>query len=226
MLQGTISVRIAASQFNIPKSTLQDNISQARQKGINNIDHSGNESETNHDDEKSKYATRQVFSTKEDTELEEYMKNSSKMFYGLTYKTARILAYEFASGLDKKYPKTWDESKMAGVEWMRSFMSRHPRLSYRKPENTSFARASCFNKSNVDLFFKNYLEIQTKYHFPPHKIWNTDETGVTTVLQAPKVIVAFTFQMLRIFQLFPEKMWQANYQNPQICQEHPGQQEF
>ncbi|KAJ8929481.1 hypothetical protein NQ314_017813 [Rhamnusium bicolor] len=67
-------------------------------------------------------------------------------------------------------------------------MRRHPRLSYRKPENTSIARAAALNKTNVDSFFKNYAEIQAKYNFSFDCIWNTDETGVTTGLQAPKVI--------------------------------------
>lgn len=183
----TMSVRRAAFEFNIPKSTLHDRIAKMKKKGQKEIaSDSGNDSDSG--EELSKYATRQVFTPREEVELEEYMKVSSKMFYGLTYRCARTLAFEYASKINKNYPQTWNEKKMAGVEWMRSFMKRHPRLSYRKPENTSIARATSFNKSNVDHFFKNYAEVQTKYNFTAHRIWNTDETGITTVLQAPKVI--------------------------------------
>lgn len=77
---------------------------------------------------------------------------------------------------------------MAGIEWMRSFMKRHPGLSHRKPENISVARTNSFNKDNVDLFFQNYSVVQQKFIFPPNRIWNTDETGITTVLQTPKVV--------------------------------------
>ncbi|XP_031334067.1 uncharacterized protein LOC116164081 [Photinus pyralis] len=47
---------------------------------------------------------------------------------------------------------------------------------------------SRFNKHNVGTFFKNYLTVINKYHFRPERILNLDETGITTVLQAPKVI--------------------------------------
>lgn len=61
-------------------------------------------------------------------------------------------------------------------------------MSLGKPENTSVVAASAFNRHNVQTFFDNYLEVQQKYNFEVHQIWNTDETGVSTVLQAPKII--------------------------------------
>ncbi|KAG5865850.1 hypothetical protein JTB14_035343 [Gonioctena quinquepunctata] len=82
----------------------------------------------------------------------------------------------------------WNDNRIAGIEWMRSFMERHPELSYRKPENISIARTSGFNKSNVEIFFKNYSEVMIKYKFSPDRIVNTDESGVLTVMQAPRII--------------------------------------
>lgn len=51
------------------------------------------------------------------------------------------------------------------------------------------ARAACFSKSNADDFFNNYNVFKQKYNFDPNRVWNTDETCITTsVLHDPKVI--------------------------------------
>ncbi|KAF2882194.1 hypothetical protein ILUMI_23982 [Ignelater luminosus] len=148
---------------------------------------SGNESFEEKSHGLSKYATWQVFSNKEETELEMYLKQS--FLYGLTYMPTRKLAYKYATKLQKKFPVQWHVNQMAGTEWMRSLMKWYPRLSLRKAENTSTERASAFNKHNVDVFFNNYAEVQAKYKFKRSHIWNTDETGISTVIQAPRVIV-------------------------------------
>jgi hypothetical protein len=70
---------------------------------------------------------------------------------------------------------------------MRSFVKRHPKLSYRKPENVSIGRIAGFTKNNVNIFFNNLATVLEKYKFAPDRIVNTDETGIPTVIQAPKV---------------------------------------
>ncbi|XP_044765393.1 uncharacterized protein LOC123321724 [Coccinella septempunctata] len=185
VLSRNMSLRQAAARFGIKKSTLYDRVSKARNMNDNS------DSGTEMNDSKSglsKYASRQVFSPIEELELEKYLKQSSQILHGLTYIATRKLAYEYAVKLNKTFPEKWHENRQAGIEWMKCFMKRHPRLSLRKPENTSFGRASAFNKHNVDNFFNNYADVFKKYKFHPSRIWNTDETGISTVLQAPKVI--------------------------------------
>ncbi|KAJ8896604.1 hypothetical protein PR048_001948, partial [Dryococelus australis] len=67
-------------------------------------------------------------------------------------------------------------------------MKRHQQLSLRKLENMSLARATAFNKTNLEEFFGNYTSVMDQYHFPPNKIFNLDETGVSHVLPSPKII--------------------------------------
>lgn len=135
-----------------------------------------------------KYSTRQVFNDTEEQQLKEYLKSASKMCYGLTYTQTRKLSYEYAVKINKKFPTSWEKNQFAGLDWIYGFMKRNKELTLRKPENTSLARALAFNRVNVDAFFKNLESVISRFNFSAEKIYNVDETGITTVLQSPKVI--------------------------------------
>lgn len=77
------------------------------------------------------------------------------MHYGLTYKQARELAFQYATAFGK-CPAKWTENRQAGIDWLEGYMKRHKELSLRKPENASLSRATSFNKHNVTKFFDNY----------------------------------------------------------------------
>ncbi|XP_076816893.1 uncharacterized protein LOC143462559 [Clavelina lepadiformis] len=51
------------------------------------------------------------------------------------------------------------EKKIAGYEWVKGFLKRHPEISLRSPEATSLARASGFNKPQIAKFFELIHEI-------------------------------------------------------------------
>ena len=46
------------------------------------------------------------------------------------------------------------ESKIAGLDWVRRFLLRHPELSIIKPEATNLSGVVGFDKINTDSFFE------------------------------------------------------------------------
>ncbi|XP_045036644.1 uncharacterized protein LOC116925953 [Daphnia magna] len=132
--------------------------------------------------------SRKVFSSAHENDLEEYLHQSADIYYGLSPKEVRKMAWHYASMLELNFPETWNTNKEAGVDWFGGFLKRHPTLSIRKPEATSLARTSAFNQHNVDLFFDNLSKLLDREKIRPHCIWNMDETGVTTVIPCEKIV--------------------------------------
>ncbi|XP_066585533.1 uncharacterized protein [Prorops nasuta] len=134
-------------------------------------------------------AHNRVFSDEQESILGKYLIRCSDIYCGLSTKEVKKLAYELAIKYNLNKPPTWEENKMAGEEWLRSFMKRNPNLSVRVAQATSLARATSFNKTNVNEFYDNLETVMGRDYFEPGNIYNVDETGVTTV-QKPNRIVA------------------------------------
>lgn len=132
---------------------------------------------------------KKVFSEQHEQQLCQYIKNSADMYFGLTPRDIRQLAYQFALRLCLNFPKSWERSLMAGSDWFSFFLKRNSTLSLRQPEATSLSRAMNFNKQNVKTYMDKYEAVLKKYKFEAQHIYNIDETGITTV-QAPSKIVA------------------------------------
>ncbi|CAL1683233.1 unnamed protein product [Lasius platythorax] len=72
------------------------------------------------------------------------------MYFELSAKETRGLAFDFAKKLNLKVPALWEAARMAGEDWITSFLKRHQTLSIRKPEATNLACATSFNGTNVE----------------------------------------------------------------------------
>lgn len=81
---------------------------------------------------------------------------------------------------------------MAGKYWLGNFRKKYAhQLSLRKPEATSLARSTAFNKTNVALFFDNYKKALLKNpKITAFNIWNCDESGISTVHVPPKILAS------------------------------------
>lgn len=136
------------------------------------------------------YEINRVFTDTQEQMLIIYLKDSAYLFYGLSNIDCWKLAYETAVFNKIKVPESWTQNEMAGIDWLKGFHTRHPDLSLRIPESCSLARATGFNKHNVDKYFEN-LEIVMKRH--PNfsdgtRVYNLDETATTTVEKPCKIL--------------------------------------
>lgn len=130
-----------------------------------------------------------TFSREVEQEFRQHLNILDNMYFGLTAKGLRGLAFEYAKVYN--IPNRFNpESKLAGKEWLRCFMKRYPDLSLRQPTATSIARAMGFNQAQVERFYVNLSALKDKYNFPPHRIFNMDETGITTVPNKPPKVMS------------------------------------
>ena len=132
---------------------------------------------------------RCIFNDEQEQILSDYLLQASRIYFGLTLIEFRTLSFKFAKNNNIFTPTNWRKKGMASKDWASEFFKRHLVFSLRVPDSTSIARMTSFNKTNVNAFYDNLDEVIQKYKFTPDRIYNCDETGVTTV-QKPKRTIA------------------------------------
>lgn len=172
---GTLSQNKAARQFGIPVASLNRRIK------------SGKTADEASKKKLGRFTT--VFTTDQENALVEHVLQMERRFFGVSYHELRSLAFQFAEL--NKIPHNFSREKCsAGKDWLYLFLQRHPELRLRTPENTSAARAAGFNKVSVETFFSYLGAMYDKYSFPASRIYNCDETGITTVPNKPVKIIS------------------------------------
>lgn len=123
-------------------------------------------------------------------QLVQHLKFLEGRLFGLTRSSVQELAYQLAekNGFSHRFNR---QKQKAGQDWMDGFLRRNKDISLRKPEATSAARAQAFNRPQVQKFFQLYGKLLESVEFKPHRIYNADESGLSTV-QKPQKILATT----------------------------------
>uniref|UniRef100_A0A8C4RK86 HTH CENPB-type domain-containing protein n=1 Tax=Erpetoichthys calabaricus TaxID=27687 RepID=A0A8C4RK86_ERPCA len=88
------------------------------------------------------WTIRRVFSEDQERSQKQYLQRAADLYYGLSPKEVRRLAFQLASHYKCNFPSQWNEACMAGVDWFNGFLKRHPTLSIRRPQATSLSRAT------------------------------------------------------------------------------------
>lgn len=168
VLNATKKLREAARSYGIPVSTLRDRIKNGNVAGP-------------------RLGRKSTFSAQQEKEIADHIKNLARAFYGISSLELRRLVYEFAekNNIQNNFNKA---SRLAGPDWLESFLKRNPSISLRKPEATSLNRIAGFNKNEVEMFFNNLISVMAKYKFEAGRIFNVDETGISTVQKPGKIL--------------------------------------
>lgn len=162
------SIREVAREFNIPVTTLYDRLKSGNAEGP-------------------KMGRKPVFSKEQEEEMANHVILMAKAFYGVSAKALRRIAFEFAE--KNNIPHNFSREKQeAGEDWLHGFLQRNPLISVRTPEATSLNRITGFNKSAVDRFFSNLSNLMDAHNFPPSRIFNMDESGLTCVQKPGKIL--------------------------------------
>jgi hypothetical protein len=121
-------------------------------------------------------------------ELVKHVINIQQMFCGLTSQDIHRLPFQFADRSNIQHP--FDKVKqMAAVDWLKGFMKRHKdKITLRTPEVTNLTRAVGFNNHSVDKFTNLYRGLIEKNEFTGDRIWNIDESGLTSVHKPGRVL--------------------------------------
>lgn len=174
-------VRSLAKEMDINRTTLQRYVNKYK---------AASEEERRTLSYRPNYSVNKVLACELEEDLVQYIIDAANMHHGLTRKQVMKFGYQLAIANNYKIPNTWHINKSAGLDWFYEFKKRHPVLSVRKPEGTSLARATAFNRSTVKMFFDNLEEVYSKFgeNLSPGCIYNLDETALTTVHNPPKIV--------------------------------------
>lgn len=165
-----ISIRTVAKNRNLPFSTLQERLKNMKTSAP-------------------RLGRKPVFTKEQESDIAEHLMQLTKMFYGLTPMQLRKLVFEYAEIL--KIPHRFDKTKkLAGKDWLEGFLKRNTNISVRKPEAISLNRLRGFNKEEVERFFNNLEQVMDKFKFSANKIYNMDETGISTVHETSKILAS------------------------------------
>ncbi|KAI4462265.1 helix-turn-helix psq domain [Holotrichia oblita] len=129
VLEGRLGHRRAASEYMFPQTTLERKVKvgEARQLA----------------EQKPHHLKRMLYRGR--GAIGHIFKENGRAFVWISdskFKTTSI-PHQWAEKLGKS--NRWENSKNAGKDWLMAFMARHPKLSIRKPEPTTVARAMGFN---------------------------------------------------------------------------------
>ncbi|XP_052281215.1 uncharacterized protein LOC127878723 [Dreissena polymorpha] len=167
-VNGGMSVRRAAEQFNVPKSTLSDRLT-----GKVKVD--------------SVWGKKPRLSAVDEGAL--ISAATARADKGLGFSKSNFM--RFVGVFADENGKSFENGRPSDM-WWRNLKARHPNFSLRCPEPTAANRHAAMTRSRIHSYFQDLKGVLEKYNFDktPERIWNMDETGVQMSHKPVKVIAS------------------------------------
>ena len=152
---GNMSVRRAAVEYGVPKSTLHDRVSGKVLPG-------------------SVGGAPRYLEDEEEEELVKWLKGCAEVGYAKSVKEVCAIV----GGIVSK--KRGLEHFSVTHGWWDRFRSRHPNLTLRAGESLAYVRAASTSRQVIDHYFKMLEDVIEKNHLigKPGRIFNCDESGI------------------------------------------------
>ena len=151
------SIRKAAEQYGVKKSTLGDHVSDKITNG-------------------SKIGRKTVFPIEVEKELVAKAQSVAEQGFEISRKQLICKAGRLAKTMKLKTPF---KGGVPGQAWLDGFFARNNELVLRKPEKLSNIRARNLNPITLQKYFADLGTILTDFNLKnaSNRIWNMDETG-------------------------------------------------
>ncbi|XP_077099413.1 uncharacterized protein LOC143750323 [Siphateles boraxobius] len=107
------SIRTVAKERKIGRSTLQRYMKKAEEKREKTVGYRGTAE------------AKRILSEESEEELAENIRTLAERTHSLTPKKCREMAFEFAQKNNIPVPNNWGEQRLAGRDWLNSFIARH-----------------------------------------------------------------------------------------------------
>ncbi|CAI7996987.1 Tigger transposable element-derived protein 6 [Geodia barretti] len=150
-----MSVREAASQYGVPKSTLHDRVSGRVQPGAVPGAH-------------------RYLDVEEEEEVVRWLEGCASIGYAKSVREVRSIVGAIVAAKNNL------ENFVVSHGWWDRFRARHPHLTLRTGESLAYHRAVSTNRFVIDKYFDLLEEVLVSNNlcFAPHLIFNADETGL------------------------------------------------
>eukprot|EP00057_Strongylocentrotus_purpuratus_P024542 XP_011679016.1 PREDICTED: zinc finger protein 436 isoform X4 [Strongylocentrotus purpuratus] len=161
-----MSLRIAATTFNIPRSTLAARVKLSYAHDALPI-------------RPPRFGRKPMLGFEKEAELEHMILEFESRGLGLTKDDLCCLAYEFAERNNIKHDFNKDTCK-AGRFWIEGFLKRHSRIVPRKAEGSSKERARRVYREVVGQYFARLGAVMDREGLHQHseRVYNVDKTGM------------------------------------------------